>query len=279
MSTPLERSREILEASLDRPSVARVYDYLLGGTHNYAIDREFAERQDAITPRVREFAHANRAFLRRAVTVAVEHGIRQFIDIGSGLPTQGNVHEIADARSDRRSRVVYIDNDPIAEAHSHILLADSADTNRHAAVHGDFIEPDELWQQILDTGLIDPHEPACLLTVALLHFFGDADDPHGLLARYRARLASGSVLVANHGAIDPDDAQLRKVAERSAKLYADQATQSTRVRDPDEIAAFFGDWELLEPGLVWINQWRPDPDDDTSDPVRSGAYGGMARKP
>lgn len=261
---------------LDRPSVGRVYDYLLGGRHNYAIDREFAEQQIAVTPGVRDFAVANRRFLGRAVRYAVENGVRQFVDIGSGLPTQGNVHEVADEAAPGEARVVYVDNEPIAHAHAQILLEDGADRERHCALHGDFFDGPLLWRKILDTGYVDPARPVCLLVVALLHFMPPEQHPERVLAFFREQLAPGSLLVLSHGAIDPDEEELRAAAKRITENY-ERATQRPRLRTHAEIAEFFGDFELVEPGLVWLSQWRPT-EPVTTNPVRSGAYGGVARK-
>jgi len=151
-----EDNDERLDISLNKPSSGRIYDYLLGGTHNYAIDRAFAEEQLKVTPDMRDGARLNRAFLGRAVRYAVERGIRQFVDIGSGLPTAGNVHEVADDAAPGECRVVYIDNEPVARAHAEILLENTADPRRHTAIDADFNEPAGLWQQVEDTGLIDP---------------------------------------------------------------------------------------------------------------------------
>lgn len=271
-------SEEIPPVDLDRPSVGRIYDYLLGGTHNYAIDREFAERQIAVAPGMRAFAVNNRRFLGRAVRFAAGEGVRQFVDIGSGLPTQGNVHEVADEVAPGQSRVVYVDNEPIAHAHARVLLESTADERRHVALHGDFFEGPALWRRVLDTGRIDEREPICLLLVALLHFMPPESNPGEVLAYFRDRLPEGSLLVLSHAAIDPDNEELRVAAERIRENYTERATQSAMVRSREEIAEFFGDFELVEPGLVWLSRWRPD-GVVTEDPVRSGAYGGVARKP
>lgn len=243
---------------LERPSAGRVYDYLLGGTNNYAIDREFAERQLQLMPDIRTGALANRAFLGRAVRYATEQGIRQFVDIGSGLPTQGNVHEVADEVAPGESKVIYVDNEPIAHAHARILLEESADPDRHHAIHGDFFDGPQLWKRVLAEGLLDPQQPICLLAVALLHFMTPDQHPETPLAHFRDQLPPGSLLVISHGSVDPADEAGMAAMQRVSRNYSTQSTNRGQLRTREEIAEFFGDFELVEPGLVWLPQWRPD---------------------
>lgn len=265
---------------LDRPSAGRVYDYLLGGTNNYAIDREFAERQLRLMPDIRTGALANRAFLGRAVRYAVEAGVRQFVDIGSGLPTQGNVHEIADEVAPGEARVVYVDNEPIANAHAQILLEETADPARHRAIHGDFFEGPALWKRVLAEELIDPTQPTCLLTVALLHFMSPDQQPEVPLAHFREQLAPGSLLVISHGSVDPADEAAMAAMRQVSRNYSTQSTNRGQLRTREEIADFFGDFELIEPGLVWLPQWRPDPGSPQPDnPAHTRLLCGVGRKP
>ncbi|PRX50433.1 S-adenosyl methyltransferase [Prauserella shujinwangii] len=263
---------DALDGALDRPSAARVYDYLLGGDHNYAIDREFAERQLRLAPEIRELARANRAFLRRAVTYAVRQGVHQFVDIGSGLPTQGNVHEVADRHAPGRSRVVYVDNDPICRAHSAILLADTADPERHFALCADFHDGAELWSRILETTPIDPGEPIALLFVTTLHFLAR---PEPTLSYYRDRLPPGSLLVLSHGATGDDvEAGLREVTEN----YNRQTTNQVHVRTRTQIERLFGDFRLADPGLVPVQHWRPEGAPDALGAGDGQVLGGVAHK-
>jgi O-methyltransferase involved in polyketide biosynthesis len=255
-----------LSAAVDKVSVGRVYDYLLGGTHNYAVDQAFAEQQLAVLPEIRDFARANRAFLGRAVRYMVSQGIRQFVDIGSGLPTQGNVHEVSDLAAPGQCRVVYIDNEPIARAHAQILLEQTADLARHAALDADFFDRGLLWQRVLDTGLIDPNQPIGLLLVALLHFMPDEANPHEVLGYYRAELPAGSLLALSHIHVAPGDTPAQAAGEQVAQQYSRRTNHTAVMRTREQIAAFFGDLELVEPGLVWLPQWRPDTTDcDTAD--------------
>lgn len=269
-----------LAESVDKVSVGRVYDYLLGGVHNYAVDQEFAERQIEHIPDIRDFARANRAFLRRAVRFAAESGIRQFVDIGSGLPTQGNVHEIADEVAPGQCHVVYIDNEPIAHAHAEILLEKTADPQRHRAIDADFLDGSKLWRRVLDTGLIDPEQPVALLAVALLHFMPEDTAPGETLADYLRRLPPDSLLALSHIHIDPDDAETLAATEQVENSYRKQANSPAVPRSRADITTFFDDLELVDPGLVWLPQWRPDGDEKHQDePYRSHGLAGVARKP
>lgn len=268
-----------LHDSVNKVSVGRVYDYLLDGVHNYAVDQQFAEEQLRKLPEIRDFAQANRAFLGRAVRGAVEMGIRQFVDIGSGLPTQGNVHEVAEEQAPGECRVVYIDNEPIARAHAEILLEKTADPDRHRALDADFFDADQLWQQVLDTGLIDTREPVALLVVALLHFMPPDTDPGRTLSYYRDRLPAGSVLALSHIHVDPDDTEIQAASASVTESYRRQANNPAMPRSRAEIAEFFDGLELVEPGLVWLPQWRPEGHEQHRDqPHRSRGLAGLARK-
>jgi hypothetical protein len=246
---------------LERPNAARVYDYLLGGAANFETDRVFAEKLLEMMPAARPAARMNRAFLRRAVRYCVSAGIDQFLDIGSGVPTAGNVHEIAPG-----ARVQYVDNEPVAVTHSELLLRDNPNAS---CMLGDLTDPDP----ILAASTLDFSRPVGLLMVAVLHFIPDEAGPHEAVARYVSMLAPGSYLVLSHG------------AERSTtptevdRLYETSANPGVR-RTPAEIATFFDGLELVEPGLVWTPEWQPDsPDDKLDDPASSLVMAGVGRKP
>ncbi|MFD5096609.1 SAM-dependent methyltransferase [Amycolatopsis thailandensis] len=266
-----------LSAAVDKVSVGRVYDYLLGGTHNYAVDQAFAEKQLAVLPEIRDFARANRAFLGRAVRFMVDQGIRQFVDIGSGLPTQGNVHEVADEVAPGESRVVYIDNEPIARAHAQILLEQTADPNRHAALDADFFDQGLLWERVLDTGLIDRTQPIGLLLVALLHFMPDEQNPHATLGFHRAMLPPGSFLAVSHIHVAPEDVETQNAGKQVAAEYGRRTNHTAIMRSREQVAEFFGDLELVDPGLVWLPQWRPGDGDFVDEAPRSRGLAGVAR--
>jgi len=266
------------EPSTARPSTgARIYDYLLGGVHNFPADREVAQKVIAALPHVREAALANRAFLGRAVRYFAEQGIDQFIDIGSGIPTQGNVHEIAHAvRPD--ARVVYVDIDPLAVAQSLDLLAED---DRATAVRGDLREPDAILANPELRRMLDLSRPVGLLLFAVLHFVPDDELAYGVVERLQRELVSGSHFAASHGATEtvppPEQAQ-------SMERAYDQRTMTGagKPRTREEFARFFTGWDVVEPGLVWVPQWRPDdqvPADMVADPTISGCWAGAATKP
>jgi hypothetical protein len=259
------------------PNAARVYDYLLGGKDNFPADREVAERVIQIAPMSRDITRQNRAFLRRVVRFLTgDAGVRQFLDIGSGLPTQGNVHEIAQAIAPD-TRVVYVDNDPVVVTHGRALLAGS----RTAVVRADLREPETILQDPKVKELLDFGRPVALLLFAMLHFLGDDQDPHGIVTRYRDALPAGSYLALSHGTADPPprrDLTPERAAEMAAqtsRLYR-QATIPVTNRGHAQVQRFLGDWELVDPGLTWIQQWKPD---EAKVPQPGGFYGGVARKP
>ncbi len=256
-------------AEATRPSVARVYDFLLGGHHNFAVDREFGRKLIEAEPNAREIVAENRAFLGRSVRHQVAAGIRQFIDLGSGIPTQRNVHEIAQA-ADPAARVVYVDNDPVAVAHSrHILRG-----NPGAAVIGeDMRDPEAILAHPDLRGLIDLAEPVGLLFVSVLHFLPDSDDPAGLVGGFARRLAPGSHVTISHVTHEP----LPGTAAEVVKLYQ-RTTNPARTRTRGEILALFSGFELIEPGLVLMPLWRPD-GPAPEHPERCWYYAGVGRKP
>jgi O-methyltransferase involved in polyketide biosynthesis len=274
-----EALREI-EDSLDRPSAARIYDYFIGGGTNYAIDREFARTVRQRIPLIGEYCKTSRQFLGRAVRHCAELGVRQFVDIGSGLPTAGNVHEVADqARPGFDSRVLYIDNEPVALAHSTLLLADTADPGRHKAIVADFLRPEDLWERVAESGIIDLRTPIALVINAVLHFVRDNEKPDALLDFYRQRLAPGSLLVLSQMTHENprDEDERRALADLVA--YYDETTNPAQLRTTAEFARFFGDWEMLDPGLVYAPAWHPDSSTLFAEvPSQSRVLGGVARK-
>ncbi len=252
------------------PSVARTYDYLLGGAHNLAVDRAMGDRMLEVLPGARRLVRLNRAFLRRAVTRLVDTGIDQFVDIGSGIPTVGNVHEIAP-----RARVVYVDKDPVAVAHGRLILAGNA---RTAVVQADLREPEDLLSRPEVTGLIDFDRPVALLMLLVVHFSPDSENPLGYLARYRDRLAPGSCLVISHATADRRVETMRVAAET---VRRSNSRDNLVYRTHAEVTALFTGYELDEPGVTGCALWHPDgrgdmshdPDDNTQ------VYVGVGRKP
>jgi SAM-dependent methyltransferase len=255
-----------------RANVARVYDYLLGGSHNFLADQDVARALAAVEPQVRAIAWANRKFLGRAVRFLSQAGIRQFLDIGSGIPTEGNVHEIARQVSPA-ARVVYADIDPVAVAHSRVLLADDQDAT---IIQADLREPEKILAHDQTRRLIDFSQPAGLLLVSSLHYVADADDPWRIMATLRDALAPGSYLVICHGTTDGRPETLQAVG----KVFNRSVTTQSHARSRAQIQRMFGDFDLMRPGLVHMPLWRPDsPADVPEDPARYWCLAGVAQKP
>lgn len=251
---------------LERPNAARIYDYLLGGAANFEQDRVFAEKLLEVMPLAKSAARLNRAFLRRAVRYCVESGIRQFVDVGSGIPTAGNVHEIVQA-VDPTTRVLYVDNEPVAVTHSELLLRDNP---LASSMRGDLNDP----EPVLASDLIDWSQPVAVLMVAVLHFVPDSTSPYESVARYIAAMAPGSHLVLSH-AVERPDLEGKDEVDR---LYKTASNPGVR-RTTDDILRFFDGVELVEPGLVWTPEWHPDsPEDVGTKPEASLAKAGVARK-
>ncbi|MDQ0939185.1 SAM-dependent methyltransferase [Streptomyces sp. V1I1] len=254
------------------PSVSRIYDYYLGGSHNFEVDREAARRAMEFMPGLPKIMQANRAFMRRAVNYAVSEGVTQFLDIGSGIPTFGNVHEVAQKAS-AESRVVYVDHDPVAVSHSRAVL----DGNEQAAVvSADLRKP----QQILDspetTGLLDLERPVALLLVAVLHFLEDEDDPQSAVAEIRDALAPGSLVIVTHASYEGIPVP-KEQAGGAVDVYQNIRNPLV-MRSREEIARFFEGYEMVEPGLVSMPLWRPDTPAEQEDPYAFAGFAGVGRK-
>jgi hypothetical protein len=257
---------------IKRANVARVYDYWLGGSHNFLADQDLGRAIAAVEPNVRAAARANREFLGRAVRLLAEAGIRQFLDIGSGIPTQGNVHEVAQ-RADPAARVIYADVDPVAIAHSRAILAG---TQNAAIIDADLREPEKIVAEHAAGRLIDFTRPAGLLLVAVLHFIGDAEDPWQVVATLRDALAPGSYLLLCHATNESKPA----VAHAAEKVYNRSVATQVHTRSRGEIKRFFDGFDLVDPGLVYIPQWRPESASDVPrDPTKLWGLVGVGRKP
>ncbi|QFG19861.1 hypothetical protein F7P10_00405 [Actinomadura sp. WMMB 499] len=257
------------EVDSRRPSVARVYDFLLGGDHNFASDRDLATGLLRVEPQARSLAHANRAFLRRAVRAAAEAGVDQFVDIGSGIPTQGNVHEVAQAVNPD-ARVVYVDNDDVAVAHSRTILEGN---DRATVIQADMRRPGRILADPLLRDLVDLSRPVAFLLVAALHLVKEEERPAEIVAALRDAAAPGSHLLLSHLT---HDAQPGKAAA-IGKLY-DRATSPAVARSHAGILRFFDGWDLLDPGLVYVPLWRPD-EGEVESPERFLVFGGVGRRP
>jgi hypothetical protein len=273
------------DVDLERPTAARVYDWLLGGTSNWAIDREFGARAVARFPLLKDIAVANRLFLHRAVRHLVGLGVRQFIDIGSGIPTMGNTHQVADD-VDPETRVVYVDNEPVAVAHSKILLETEGDLERHAAIQADLRQPDRLWSEVAEAGVIDFQQPVAILLVAVLHFkqlHKGVDLGPAAVAQLREMLPRGSYLVLSHTTYEGVPQPLYENLMDLDEMYKSTANP-VNWRPQQEIRDMFGDLELIEPGITWSPLWHPEqaapnsPELDFDTPEESVILAGVGRK-
>lgn len=252
------------------PNVARVYDYWLDGKDNFQVDRDFAEKIIAIEPAAPYMARQNRAFLGRVVRfLTAAAGIRQFIDIGTGLPTQRNVHEVAQEIAPD-ARIVYVDIDEVVRIHARALLGDSTGVT---AIRADFRDPESVLTHPEVTRLIDFDQPFALLLLAILHFVPDEEDPRGLIRRYREVMASGSHLAISCSTREADPARADQIIEEYRKASAPAV-----LRTGAEIIRFFDGFELLDPGrLVYTPRWRPDGPVE-ADPKKAWMLAGLGRK-
>jgi hypothetical protein len=263
------------EIDTSRPHPARMYDYYLGGKDNYEVDREAAQSVIDVFPDIVPTTRANRAFMHRAVRLLAERGIRQIVDIGTGIPTSPNTHEVAHAVSPD-VRVAYVDNDPIVATHAGARLLGADHTG---FVLADLRDPRAVLGHPAIGELIDLDEPVGLLMVAVLHFLTDAEDPAGLVAAYREALPTGSLLVLSHAT--GDFHRHDHGIDRARDVYQDKkATATVTTRTREEIAALFDGFEMVDPGLVQLPLWHPDGPVPGPEELRHiGVYGGVARKP
>jgi SAM-dependent methyltransferase len=255
-----------------KASIARVYDYILGGKHNVPADRETARALIAVQPDVPEIARANREFLARAVRFVAAAGVRQFLDIGSGIPTQGNVHEIAQ-RAAPGSRVAYVDIDPVAVAHSRSILAGQPDAG---IVQADLRQPQAILASAEVRRLIDFGQPVGLLLGSVLHFLSDAEEPRRLVGTFRDALAPGSYLVISHAISEGLSGEDQSAI---AEAYQSRVETGGGLRSQAEVGHFFDGFQLVEPGLVLITEWRPDAPAAAGGPVNFWFLAGVGRKP
>lgn len=261
------------QIDINIPNMARMYDYILGGAHNFAADRRFAAMALRTLPYAQDTARLNRTFLRRAVHFMIGSGIRQFLDLGSGIPTVGNVHEVAQA-VDPECRVVYVDKERMAVVHSRLLLEEN---DRATAIQADIRDPDGILEHPETRALLNFHEPIGLLALFVWHFVPDSDDPVGLLARYRDALAPGSYLAITHVTEVSEPQRVKAVFDEAHQRGADAIT----TRSYEQILAMFAGFDLVEPGVVGCATWRPDGPGDFSEEVDANrfAFAGVGRRP
>lgn len=253
----------------DRPNPARMYDYLLGGHHNFASDRGAADRLQAIYPDAARAAQANRAFLRRSVKFMIEQGIDQFLDLGSGIPTAGNVHEVAE-QANPESRVVYVDVEPVAVIHSMSILRGN---NRATIIEEDACHPEKILVHPDVRRLLDFSKPVGVLMVALLHFVVDDEAAHAMIARYREAFVPGSYFAISHASLEQAP---QEVIDQVERLYTGTTTP-LRSRTRAQFEPLFGKLEVIDPGIVQVPLWRPEGPDDVflDQPERSALLAGV----
>jgi hypothetical protein len=250
------------------PSAARLYDYLLGGGHNFAADRALAEKFLQAQPNGRAIARLNRAFLRRSVLFMIERGIRQFLDLGSGIPTVGNVHEIAQ-KADPEAHVVYVDFEEVAVAHSQLILEQDP---RATIIQEDMTRPAEVLEAARYSGLIDFAKPVGVLTAGVFHFVPPQADPNAIVAAYRDAVPVGSYLAVSQFTQDLQPEAMAGIVEVMKK-----SQNPMYPRTKSEIEALFDGFELEEPGVVPTPLWRPEAT-NTDDPDKAGIYAAVGRK-
>jgi hypothetical protein len=255
------------DVDLTKASSARVYDYFLGGAHNFAVDRELAEQVLRLHPSSQSNARANRAYLHRAVRFLLSQGVRQFIDIGAGVPTVGNVHETAPD-----CRVLYVDRDPVAVAHSELILRGNPNAQ---VLRADLRRPDDILGSPQLAGLIDLAQPVGVLMLAVLHFVSDAERPEEKIRRFHDAVGPGSFLVVSHAIGEG----LPPGADEAKGLFQATAVDTISLREHDRVLELMAGWDLVEPGLVPLPLWRPDwPDEVTPDPAASFVLAGVGRR-
>jgi hypothetical protein len=259
------------EVDVERPSAARMWDYLLGGAHNFSIDRRIAEQGVALKPDLPEVARNVRAFIHRAVEFLSEAGVDQFIDIGSGIPTQGNVHEKAQ-QLNPAAKVVYIDRDPVAVAHAQAILRGNAQVT---AFLGDLRDPAAILARPELRNLLDLDRPVGLLLVAVLHFVFDEYQPKQVVATLRDALAPGSYLVMQHATLDGQPANVRQMVEH----FNTNSPEPMQWRGRVAVTELFDGFTILDPGVVPLSRWRPASGELIPDPERLAAYTAVGRKP
>ncbi|MGW2046403.1 SAM-dependent methyltransferase [Streptomyces sp. NPDC001858] len=255
-----------------QPHTARIWNYWLGGKDNYEVDRTAGDRIRELHPGIGEYARADRLFLGRAVEhLVTEVGIRQFLDIGTGLPTADNTHEVAQ-RLDPQARIVYVDNDPLVLAHARALLT-STPEGRTDYLDEDLRNVDAILEHAAKT--LDFDEPVALILLGVVIFIGADEDPYGLVRRLVERLPAGSHLVLSHTITSPAMPDVDEAVE----FWNEHGTPKLTQRTPEALAGFFEGLELLEPGVVSCSRWRPQDTGDGAEPAEVAMFGGVARRP
>ncbi|KGI79651.1 hypothetical protein IL38_22135 [Actinopolyspora erythraea] len=256
------------DVDVSRPNPARVYDYWLGGSANFAVDRELGDHIAEAEPRIAGMARENRSLLRRVVTHCCRQGVDQFLDLGSGVPTIGNVHEIAH-RHEPGARVVYVDNEPVAVSHSEFLLEGVGNA---AILRGDLTEPDEVLNSPVTRGMLDLDRPVAVLLLCVLQYFPDTERLRETLAKYRAALVPGSYIAISHVTADDEAVNMSGAAER---IQRSRASHQAHPRSREQLLSLFEGTELVEPGISYAQHWHNEEATHPAEP--SGIYAGLAR--
>jgi SAM-dependent methyltransferase len=259
------------DIDITTPSVSRIYDYFLGGSHNFAVDREAADAVLRAMPGVPAISKANRAVMHRAIRFALDRGITQFLDIGSGIPTFGNSHETAQTALPD-ARVVYVDNDPVAVAHSRAVLEGNENASVAAA---DLRDPQSVLQHPQVGRLLDFDRPVALLLVAIVHFLTDDDRPAEVIATLRDALAPGSVMIITHATLEHGPSP---AGQRAAQEVYQRINTPLIMRGASELEPFFAGFDLVRPGIVPLPYWRPDLPVDDEDPAVLHGLAGLGVK-
>jgi hypothetical protein len=256
-----------------RPTPARMYDWYLGGENNFTVDKQFGEREVELCPWIPQLARDNRDFLRRAVRYMLGEGITQFLDIGSGVPTVGNVHQVAH-EINPEARIVYVDKDMEAVTSSQVLLRDEPNAT---VIHADLRDPASILDHP-DLALLDFARPVGLLTVSVWPFVPDADDPAALMATYLDRLVSGSYLAISHVTLDNVPEHHRRQLAQAAGNYDTEASDPVAIRTRAQFEALINGVTLVHPGISYTSEWRPDKRVDTESPARPCNYAAVGKK-
>lgn len=268
---------EAREIDASRPSAARMYHYYLSGEAIFAVDATFGERMFELCEYLDVWAHHNRGFLQRASRFMARQGVRQFLDIGSGLPTVGNTHQVTREIAPD-ARVVYVDNDLEAANRAHDLLINEHLLDNTAIIEADLRYPDLIVDHPEAQRLIDFDEPLGLMIVSVWPFVPDSDQPHELMTRLLARLASGSYVAMTHVSVEEASAEAKQKIAAVADSYAETSDPIT-MRGRKDFAAFYVGLEIVEPGVVYATDWRPDQRVDTDDPARPCNFAAVGYKP
>jgi O-methyltransferase involved in polyketide biosynthesis len=270
-----QKDPALSEVDVDRPSSARIYDYFLGGAHTFEVDRRAAADMMKTHPAAGLGMQANRSFLRRAVRYLCEQGIDQFLDLGSGIPTVGNVHEIAQ-RANPDAHVVYVDVEPIAVTHSNTILSGN---DKAIAIQADMRATGEVLDHPDTVRLLDLSRPIGLIIAGVLQYIPDEDDPAAMIDRYAARMAAGSYVVLSHPSTDGMTEERRNGARTASAVYDRTATPFT-YRSQTEFETFFAGLEMVEPGATFMWSWHPESEADAEGlGGRATGLAGVARKP